>query len=67
MLFPAQPRIKSATAKFIDIELPKFRITVDQLEIYLDNLLLLLGHLTELNNSLRRLQSSLFNQSLEVV
>jgi predicted transposase/invertase (TIGR01784 family) len=52
--------------KFIYIELPKFKKTIDQLESHLDKWLYLLRHLPELEETPEPLQEDIFNQLLEV-
>jgi predicted transposase/invertase (TIGR01784 family) len=52
--------------KFIYIELPKFKKTIDQLETHLDKWLYLLRHLPELKETPEPLQEDIFNQLLEV-
>ena len=52
--------------KFIYLELPKFKKTIDQLENHFDKWLFLLKHLYELNDRPEVLQESVFRRLFEV-
>ena len=52
--------------KFIYLELPKFKKTIDQLENHFDKWLFLLKHLYELNDRPKVLQESIFSRLFEV-
>ncbi len=52
--------------KFIYIELPKFKKTIDQLETHLDKWLYLLRHLPDLKETPEPLQEDIFSQLLDV-
>ena len=52
--------------KFIYLELPKFKKTIDQLENHFDKWLFLLKHLYELNDRPEVLQESIFSRLFEV-
>ena len=52
--------------KFIYLELPKFKKTIDQLENHFDKWLFLLKHLYELNDRPEILQESVFRRLFEV-
>ena len=52
--------------KFIYIELPKFKKTIDQLESHLDKWLYVLRHLPELKETPEPLQEDIFSQLFEV-
>ena len=52
--------------KFIYIELPKFKKTLDQLETHLDKWLYVLRHLPELEEAPEPLQEDIFSQLFEV-
>ena len=52
--------------KFIYLELPKFKKTIDQLENHFDKWLFLLKHLYELNDRPEVLQEGVFSRLFEV-
>lgn len=52
--------------KFIYLELPKFKKTIDQLDNHFEKWLFLLKHLPELGDPPRPLQEGVFNQLFEV-
>ncbi|MEL6453468.1 MAG: Rpn family recombination-promoting nuclease/putative transposase [Cyanobacteria bacterium J06623_5] len=52
--------------KFIYIELPKFKKTIDELETHFDKWLFLLRHLPDIDDPPQKLQSDTFRQLFEV-